>query len=164
MNSPTALDIRRGFSLPEAVVTIALIGILAAIIVPIYSDVRETSQRKVVEDHVEALNRAVADFSHVCWKLPTAADNGVTTDEFVVLRSLQWKFPPSSLKLGSPYFDPKYDPAPSSDTATYRIRWNGRSFEMIPRGEAGPGLRYRGVSDYKSSPYSFPDDFAPAGT
>ncbi len=154
---------RAGFSLPEVVVTITLIGILAAIVIPIYSDVRETSQKRVVEDHVEAMNRAVADFSHACWKLPTAADNATTADEFVVLRSLQWKFPASSLKLGSPYFDPKYDPASSSDSDTYRIRWNGRTFEVIARGEAGTGLRYRGVADYKTSPYSFPNGYTPAG-
>jgi len=162
MKPPIPSPRRAGFTLHEVIVTVALIGVFAAIIIPIYSDVRETSQERIVEDHVEDLNRAVADFSHACWALPTPADNSATTDEFIVLRSLQWKFPAASFKIGSPYFDPRYDPAPSSDTSTYRIRWNGRSFEMIAKGQAGTGLRYRGVADYKT-PYSFPNGYTPAG-
>lgn len=154
---------RGAFSLTEMLVTILIIGVLAAIAIPVYSNITETSRRTVVQDHVEALNRAVTNFGHACWKFPTAANDSATTDEMAVVRSLQWKFPASSLKLGSPYFDPRYDPAGTSSTSEYRIRWNGKGFEMLDKGQAGSGLKYDGSSDYKPAPYTFPSGYTPVG-
>ena len=153
-------------SLVEMLVTIGILGVLTAIAIPVISGVFNNSEEVVAGDHVEDLNRAVANFSHNCWKIPTAADNSVTTDELAVLRSIQWTFPASDvsgIKLGSPYFDPRYDPAPSSSSSEMRIRWNGRSFELLKKGTTGSGLSYRGKADYKSSPYSFAAGYRPAG-
>lgn len=155
-----------GFSLVEVIVTIGVLGVLAAIAIPVLSGVFDRSEEAVAGDHVESLNRAVTNYSHNCWKIPTAADNSSTADELTVLRSIQWTFPAadvSGIKLGSPYFDPRYDPAPSSSSSDIRIRWNGKSFELLKRGTTGTGLSYRGKADYKSSPYSFPSGYRPAG-
>ena len=80
-----------------------------------------------------------------------------------MLRSLQWKFPASQLKIGSPYFDPKYNPVASSSTNEFRIRWNGVTFEMIEPGQAGTGLKFGGGSDFSTTPYSFPTGYKPEG-
>ena len=154
---------RAAFSLTELIITIAVIGVVASVAVVTYGNVMERSRRAVATDHLEQLNRAVANFSHACWKFPTAAVPGDTTDEYAVLRSLQWKFPAAQLKLGSPYFDPKYDPVASSNATEYRLRWNGRSFELIDRGQNGTGLRFNSGKDFKSTPYSFPSGYKPAG-
>jgi prepilin-type N-terminal cleavage/methylation domain-containing protein len=161
---PISLLRRSAFSLTELVITVAIIGVMASIAIPVYSNVMEKSRRAIAQDHVELLNRAVANFSHACWKLPTAAVASDSADEFTVLRSLQWHFPVAQLKLGSPYFDPKYNPAASSSTSEYRIRWNGRSFELIDKGEAGTGMRFNSGRDYSTTPYSFPSDYRPAGS
>jgi prepilin-type N-terminal cleavage/methylation domain-containing protein len=167
MNSTILRSLRRAFSLVEMVVTVAVIGIVAAIAIPIYSNVTERSQIAVVEDHVELLNRSLGNFSQSCWKIPTAANNSDTADEFLVLRSLQYTFPQSASdpigKPGSPYFSPNYDPSASSSTNEHRIRWNGRSFEVLPRGQAGSGILFRGADDIKRTPYSFPSGYKPEG-
>jgi prepilin-type N-terminal cleavage/methylation domain-containing protein len=156
-------SLHKAFSLAEIVVTVAIIGVLASIAIPVYSGVTERSRRAVAVDHLESMNRAVANFAHTCWKLPTAAVDGDTADEFLALRSLQWQFPASALKPGSPYFDPKYDPAASSSTTEYRIRWNGRGFELLDKGQAGTGLRFNAGKDFKATPYSFPSGYKPDG-
>lgn len=154
---------RRAFTLTELIVTVAIVGLLASIAIPIYSNVRDASEKAVAEDHVEALNRAVNTYSQTCWKLPVAANAASTADELLVLRSLQYQFPAASLKLGSPYFDTKYDPPSSSNSSHLRIRWNGKSFELLPPGSAGTGLRYASGTDYKKVPVSFPNGYKPAG-
>lgn len=167
MKSMLLSRFRRAFSLVEIVVTVAVIGIVASIAIPIYSNVTERSQIAVAEDHVELLNRALGNFSQACWKIPTAADNNATTDEFLVLRSLQYTFVQSASdpigKPGSPYFSPNYNPTASSSTEEYRIRWNGRNFEVIPPGQAGSGIHFKGADDIKRIPYSFPSGYKPEG-
>ena len=151
---------RTGFTFAELMVTLSIMGVLAAVAIPVYSNITKSSKEKLAVDHMESLNRAVAKFSQNCWKLPTPANNAATTDEFLVLRSLQYKFPVSNLKVGSPYFDPRYNPSTSSSTNDLRIRWNGTSFELLTTGTAGTGLRYSGGSEY-TTPYSFPNGYQP---
>ena len=154
---------RGGFSLTEIVVTVAVLGVLTSIAVTSFSNSSDVAKRTVVVDHVELLNRALAAYSQNCWKMPTAAAAGDTTDEFKVLRSLQWTFPPSQLKIGSPYFDPKYSPSASSNTNDFRIRWNGVTFEVLDPGQSGTGLKFGGGNDFAKTPYSFPSDYKPEG-
>jgi len=152
------------FSLVEIVVVVAIIGVLSAVAIPVFSNLHGASEKAVASDHVEALNRAVTNFSHTCWKFPTAANASSTDDEFAVVRSLQYKFPVNNLKPGSPFFDPKYDPQPSSNSSHLRIRWNGIGFELLGWGQSGTGLRYHNGEDFKQTPYSFPSGYQPEGS
>ena len=163
MKSALSVPGREAFTLVELVVTVAIMGVLAAIAIPIYSNVRDASEHALADDHVESLNRAVTTFSQNCWKLPTAAVASSNTDEIAVLRSLQYQFPASSLIPGSPFFDPTYNPPSSSNSSFLRIRWNGKSFELLDIGAAGTGLRFNSGADYKKTPYSFPSGYKPEG-
>ena len=154
---------KSGFTLVELIVTIGILGVLAGVAISSYSNVNAASAKAIAGDHVEALNRAVTNFSQACWKFPTAPDHASTTDEVTVLRSLQYKFPSTNMIPGSPFFDQRYDPPASSDSKHLRIRWNGKGFELLEPGDSGTGLRYRGAADYKSVPYSFPGGYKPEG-
>ena len=163
MKPANPLHPRAAFTLVELVATVAVIGVLTAMAIPIYSNVRSSSDQAVANDHVEALNRAVTNFSQTCWKLPTAADPSSTDDEYAVLRSIQYTFPAVEMKLGSPFFSPDYDPPVSSNSGHLRIRWNGRSFELLKFGESGTGLRFGTGADYKKTAYVFPYGYKPEG-
>lgn len=159
----TPLKKRRAFTLVELLVTVTIIGVLALIAIPVYTNVFGSSEESVAGDHVEALNRATANFSHSCWKLPTAPVAASTDDEYAVVRSLQYKFPATEMKPGSPFFDPRYDPVASSNSNDLRIRWNGKSFELLKKGQSGTGLRVYNGHDYKATPYAFPAGYKPEG-
>jgi prepilin-type N-terminal cleavage/methylation domain-containing protein len=152
-----------GFTLVELVVTIGIVGVLTGIAIPIYSNVRSASEEGVAVDHVESLNTAVAKFSQECWKIPTTASPDVTDDEYLVLRSLQYRFPGTDSKPGSPFFNPNYNPGTSSNTSDLRIRWNGKNFELLKHGQPGKGLKYDNGNDVKNNPYSFPTGYKPEG-
>lgn len=149
-------------TLVELLVTITVLSVLAALAMPVYSNVRLASERALATDHIEALNRAVMSFSQNCWKLPIAADAAASDDEFAVVRSLQYEFPANMLKPGSPYFDSRYSPSTSSNLQHFRIGWNGTSFELIDLDTSGTGLRFNSGADY-GEPYSFPADYKPEG-
>jgi prepilin-type N-terminal cleavage/methylation domain-containing protein len=153
----------KAFTITELIVTVAIVGLLAAISIPIYSNLRDDSERALANDHIEALNRALTTFSQNCWKIPTVPNDSSPDDELAVVRSLQYQFPSSSLKPGSPYFDQKYNPPASSNKSYLRIRWNGKSFELIDRGTVGTGLRFNSGADYGRDPYVFPSGYVPEG-
>ena len=155
---------KNGFSLPEILTVVAVIGVLSAISIPAYNGITGRAEEVEAGDFVESLNRAVLRFGQSNWDLPTAADHSATTDEFIVLRSLQYKWPASSLKPGSPYFTPKYNPLTSSDSTKHRIRWNGRTFELLKPGTTGSGLlkTFTGA-DQTNADYVFPQGYKPAG-
>lgn len=163
MNSPIQTRLRAAFTLVELVTTVAIMAILTAIAIPVYSNLNGASEEAVANDHVEALNRAVTNFAHACWKMPTAADASSTTDEFAVVRSLQYRFPATQMKPGSPFFSPEYAPSASSNSREFRVRWNGKSFELLKPGQSGTGLKFNKSGDFGSTAYTFPSNYKPEG-
>jgi prepilin-type N-terminal cleavage/methylation domain-containing protein len=163
MQSTISQHFRRAFSLTEILMVVAIIGVLAAVSIPAYRGVMQATWNSESEDFVETLNKAVRNFNQANWDIPTAANNSATTDEFLVLRSLQYKWPISSLKPGSPYFPANYNPTASSDANSYRVRWNGKTFEVLRPGTAGSGfLRTFTGAEYTTA-YTHPNGYKPEG-
>lgn len=161
---PFHRSFRRAFSLTEILVVVAVIGVLTAIAIPVYSNVTESAKNVQADDFAETLNKSVRNYAQAAWEIPTAGDNSATTDEFIVIRSLQYKWPATSMKPGSPFFSQLYNPTASSSSTQYRIRWNGKIFESLRPGTSGTGLLVPfDRSDYATTPYSFPDGYQPAG-
>jgi type II secretory pathway pseudopilin PulG len=151
-----------GMSLVELLLVVGVLGVVGAVALPVYQSLIGESEEVIATDHVQALNKAVFQFTQNCWKPAQAADDAVTTDEFLVLRSLQYKFPASQMKPGSPYFDPRYNPATSSAASDFRIRWNGTTFELITPGQTGTGLRYGDGTEYTTA-HTFASNYQPVG-
>ena len=154
------------FSLPEMIVTIAVIGIMAAIAMVAYSNVVESAEKVRAEKVAAELNAAVKGFSQNNWDIPTAKDDSATTDEFKVLRTLQYK-PSASLgrfDAGAPYYPPSWNPPASNNTGDFRLRWTGVSFQLLEPGVSGLGLKLAfDASGQSATPYTFPSNFKPEG-
>lgn len=154
------------FSLPEMIVTIAVIGIMAAIAMVAYSNVVESAEKVRAEKVSAELNAAVKGFSQNNWDIPTAKDDSATTDEFKVLRTLQYK-PAAALgrfDTSAPYYPPAWNPPASNNTADFRLRWTGVSFQLLEPGVSGLGLKLAfDASGQSATVYTFPSNFKPEG-
>ncbi len=158
------LPSRSAFTLAEILVTVAIIGVITAAALPVFGNMEQSAKIAQSTDHMESLNRAVKSYSQNCSAMSVPANNGATTDEFLVLRSLQFKWPSSYLKIGSPFFINTYDPVASSNATTYRMRWNGSSFELLQPGTVGTGiLKPFDGSDLKKVAVAFTSGFKPVG-
>lgn len=153
-----------GISLVEMIVTITVVGILAAAAVGVYDRVLETSQATIAQNHVETLNKAVKKYIQL-------KDSGIrdvpgnstsSLEEYDILRALQWAHPNTTLRdSGAPYMRPDYDPGLSSSTDEYRAVWNGHFFELKRPGEAGAGIHIVFDGSDLGKTVVFPNNFTP---
>ncbi|HEY8899537.1 MAG TPA: prepilin-type N-terminal cleavage/methylation domain-containing protein [Chthoniobacterales bacterium] len=155
----------RAFSLPEMVVVIALIGILAAIAIQGFSGTSTAARETVARDNLQLLNRGLLHFNQTNWDVVLNRNDSSTADELAILRTLQWRNPDPSTPgaPGAPYVPQNFSDTTSSSTDDYRIQWNGYAFELIRPGTVGMGLLTGERNPGSASSYSFPSDYQPLG-
>lgn len=151
-----------GFSLLESVVTIMVIGVLAALALGSYHNVLPSSRAVVAKEIVATLNSAVLKYGQLHGNdiQRIAGDPNSADEELAILRALQWN---SAIDPdpAAPYFRNDYNPSTSSKSEDYRIVWNGHFFELRQPEEAGDGLLINFDSSDVGQPVQFPNGFVP---
>lgn len=129
-----------GFSLVEILVVIAVLAVLAGVGIMAVSGVIHASRETTARANMEYLNEAVRKYNHAVKELTNAAgdDSGVFS-ELQIDGSLE-NAAGSKDRPGSPYLAQHFSRVSTSDTTTYRARWNGYEFELIEPGASGTGL------------------------
>lgn len=128
-----------GLSLVDMIITVTIVGIMAAVAVTGYKGFVENSSAAVAKNTVETLNYAISKYIQIDGtKLyDLTANNASSDDEMKVLYNLQY----DDGSPGKPYMRPDYSPSTSSSTEDYRAIWNGSTYELKVPGEAGAGLK-----------------------
>jgi prepilin-type N-terminal cleavage/methylation domain-containing protein len=121
-----------GISLTELLVVVAVLGVLAAVAIPLLVGLIPVSQENVALDAVERLNRAVHSYEMAVREISLAAGDGANVVALLRTRSAQ--------APGSPYLDDQPSYAVTSSAESYRARWSGRVFELLVPGQDGTGL------------------------
>lgn len=140
--------------------TVAIIGIITSIGIVGYGKMINNVRKSVAWDKAEILNLGLKKYSQIVHDMPTAADADSTEDEFLVLRSLQWR-DSDNISIGAPYARVDYNPVESNSVDDYRIRWNGFVFEVLNPGAAGLGFKVCDDGSDITTPVTFADDYAP---
>lgn len=155
-----------GISLVEMIITIAVIGILSAIVVPTIGNVVEGSRRGVAENVITTLNKATREFGHSQWDLRTTPIPTSGGDEMLILRTLQWRDPDLSGELNpkGPFMRNDWNPATSSLSADYRAEWTGSSWRLLEPGTTGAGLKIDFDGSDLGTPYIHDGAFTPVGS
>lgn len=163
MNHQLAHHREHGYSLPEIMVTIAIVAILAGIALATFGNVNDATRQTQAENITAQLNSALKGFGQSNWDIRTTKDDSVTTDEYKVLRSLQYKPAASSGRFdsGAPYYPPTWNPTASSSSSDYRVRWNGLNFQLLSPGTSGTGLKLMFDSSDQAGAYSFTSNYTP---
>lgn len=126
----------KAVSLPELLVVVAVIGILAAIAVPNILGLRQAASQEFSADAVSMVNRAVMHYEQANRTLDVEATAGAA-DEMAVLAALM------TVDLdvpGSPFLEPTFPMEADSSSETHRMVWNGSRFELLLPGRAGTGI------------------------
>ena len=138
---------KAGYSLVELIVTVAVLGILSGIMMRVFVNVKSSSSDIIANEVMETVNLGVKKFDQVGYKITTTADANSTVNEEAIVALLQTR---DVTIPGSPFVQPDWDPTGSDDAADYRIRWAGRTFELLKPGTAGHGLRV----DFEAGDYN----------
>jgi len=145
-------------SLPEIMIVIAVLGILAAIAIPNISGVLSGSQDATATSNLAVLNQAVLKFNQANWDLVLAADEGSVDDEVAVFRSLQYR---STNYFGSPYLSPSIAMMTNNSPSSYRAIWNGRMFQATNAGSVS-GIDLLKMNE-GGTPAEFDANYKPVG-
>ena len=148
-----------GLSLVDMIITVSIVGIMAAVAVTGYKGFVENSSSAVAKNTVETLNYAVSKYIQIDGtKLyDLTADNSSSDDEMKVLYNLQY----DDGDPGKPYMRQDYSPSVSSSTEDYRAVWNGTTYELKEPGEAGAGLKIELSGKDFGRINTIPVDFTP---
>lgn len=153
-----------GFSMSELVMVISILFVLASIVVNAMSQYLEGGKIALAAERQEMLNRAVYTFAQQNYQIVFSPMGESSGDELAILRTLQYRDPNSyRAKIGSPYIDPRYNPATSSNTTDYRLQWTGKVFNVLAPGDSGSGLLMNFDGTDFTTPFAFPPDFQMAG-
>lgn len=162
----------RAFSMTELVIVVSILGVLSTITITSFNHLLGGSKTAVAGERREMLNRALHTFAQQNYEMVFNRMDGSGADEMVILRTLQYRNPNDDLpakinkraaKTGSPYLDPRYNPVVSSNSKDYRLRWTGRSYELLEPGENGSGILMNFEGTDFTSPFIFPPNFQMAG-
>jgi prepilin-type N-terminal cleavage/methylation domain-containing protein len=127
---------RRGVTLVELLVSITLVGILAAIGIANLKDVSSGARQETDIDTGNLLNRAVLHYGQSSAEIAIAAGSD-SSDELSVIALLQARDPQLP---GSPYLPADMSFSTSSSTDVVRYEWTGAFFRVLPEGAAGAGI------------------------
>ncbi|MCS7008679.1 MAG: hypothetical protein N2035_07715 [Chthoniobacterales bacterium] len=118
-------------SIFELLFSILVIGIILLLIFPVIVGKQTTARSAIASAKLEELNRAVQTYSMAgkAIDLPAGSDSQVLN----LLKQRSENVP------GSPFL-PHINYSISSDTSTFRAKWNGKNFELLSKGQEGTGL------------------------
>ena len=128
---------RRGLTLVEVLVSVAIIGIMAAIGIANLKDASPAARLGVGVDTGNLLNRAVLHYGQSKAEIAIAAAAD-SADEASVIALLQTR---DSQLPGSPYLPADLNFSPSSSAEVVRYSWTGAFFKVLPEGVEGVGVR-----------------------
>jgi prepilin-type N-terminal cleavage/methylation domain-containing protein len=153
---------RRGFSLVEMLIVVAILGIISAVTIPGFQSSYKASQAAMARNLVETLNTAVYKFNEGNYELILTADPTTANDEMAILRTLQYRSPVNPV-VGTPYLPPRWNPVTSSSTSDYRAQWTGTLFKLLLPGTTGFGLKLVFDASDLTTPYVFPTGYTIVG-
>lgn len=154
----------RGYSVTELVIVISIMGTLAGIAVGSFNQFLGGAKGALAQERVESLNHSLHRFAQQNYELLFSPVHTATADELVILRTLQYRHEdPNRATIGSPFADPRYNPVASSSVDEYRIRWAGKSYELLKPGTPGTGLLMNFEGTDFTEPFDFPPNFKMVG-
>jgi prepilin-type N-terminal cleavage/methylation domain-containing protein len=134
----TSRSLLRGASLPELLVVISVLSVLAGISIPKLSGILGVSKDQVAIDMAEAANRAVDHYDQTGQDMPIAEDDSGTVDEIKAWYTLTTR---DSSIPGSPFLPETFPSTTSASTDTYRLQWTGKNFRVLTPGVVGSGIQ-----------------------